>query len=221
MIKICDASISLSRDGQRKLYIDLVLNKRESAVILGSNGSGKSTILDTIVGIRSLDQGNIQVDRLNKPIAYVVQDSYSGLLPWYSILTNIMLPSISIGKGEYTKDRTIEILKKFGLDGRINDFPYKLSGGERQIINIVRALCTPADIVLLDEPYSPLNSEMKKIAQSEIFRYISDKTSIMITHDLIDLGYDYNKYYLINNNRLNLINEIQANKYLSFNHEKT
>src|SRR5437588_2718790 len=93
MIELRNSAISLSRDGRRILSASLRLSTGELAVLLGPNGSGKTTVLDTIAGVERLNSGTLQVDPPDSPIAYVVQDAASGLLPWRSILSNILLPA--------------------------------------------------------------------------------------------------------------------------------
>jgi NitT/TauT family transport system ATP-binding protein len=153
MIEFHDTVISLSHDGQRRLLVGFRLSKGDLAVLLGANGSGKTTILDVIVGARKPDTGAVKTEPANLPVAYAVQDSSSGLLPWKTILSNVLLPSlVANNSSEDKRTQALTLLKQFGLAQRQQDFPYQLSEGEKQIVNLIRAVCTPAHGRLMKPP---------------------------------------------------------------------
>jgi NitT/TauT family transport system ATP-binding protein len=122
MIDIDDGVVSLSQDGRRNLRISVRLNAQDFAVLLGRNGSGKTTVLDTIAGIRQLDAGALSIHPVNAVVAYAVQDSASGLLPWYTILSNILLPSkLRADSVDAMSNKALKLLAAFGLLDRKND----------------------------------------------------------------------------------------------------
>jgi NitT/TauT family transport system ATP-binding protein len=142
--------------------------------------------------------GRIVLDPADSPIAYVVQEAANALLPWRTLLSNMLLPAQLQGHVPLdVQERAMSLLSRFGLKDRAHDFPYKLSGGERQILNLVRALLTPASIVLLDEPFAPLNAVARLPAASLMLEYASARTTILVTHDPADLDWPFTRYFEI------------------------
>lgn len=188
MIEIKNGSVSLSRDGRRNLAMSFRLSTGDFAVLLGRNGSGKSTVLDAVAGIRPLDAGTLALEPLNAVVAFAVQDSASGLLPWRSILSNILLPSkLHNNSTDEMREKALRLLATFGLQERKDDFPYKLSEGEKQIVNLIRAVCTPASILLLDEPFASLNAKARSLAKAILAECAAARTTVFVTHDPMDL----------------------------------
>jgi ABC-type nitrate/sulfonate/bicarbonate transport system ATPase subunit len=173
-------------------------------------------LLDSIAGIRHPISGNVQVEPVKKPIAYAVQDSASGLLPWKSVLSNILFPSILDGADDReTKTKALRLLVEFGLDARKNDFPYQLSEGEKQIINVIRCVCTPASIVLLDEPFAALNAHAKVKAKAHLAEFAKERVTILVTHDPADCDLPLNRFLLISNSVVEEVDSKTASEFLS------
>lgn len=216
MIEFKDAAISLTGDGRRNLAVSLRLSTGDCAVLVGPNGSGKTTVLDVVAGVRQLDRGALLVEPNGKPIAYVVQDSNSGLLPWRNVLSNILLPlhlqQNSLGSAP---EQARTHLERFGLAERARDFPYKLSGGEKQLVNLMRALSTPADIVLLDEPFSPLNAVARSRARTLVRDFARGRTTILVTHDPADLDLPITRYFRIAGEKIEEVQRDEARESLS------
>lgn len=215
MIVLDKTTISLSRDGQRQLSLNFRLDPGDLALLLGPNGSGKTTILDLIAGVCRPDAGKITVEPKNTPIAYAVQDSASGLLPWRSILSNTLLPSEVAGKATEQADQANTLLREFGLGQRLHDFPYQLSEGEKQIVNLVRTICTPAKIMLLDEPFSALNARTKALAREKLLEVAKGRTTIFVTHDASDLDWPFTRYLSIADSSIAELDLNQATKFLN------
>ncbi len=185
-----NGSISLTRDGSRRLAASFSISTGELTVLIGKNGSGKSTLLDVIAGVERLDSGSIVVEPSDLPVAYAVQDAAGGLLPWRTLLSNILLPAqLHRPVSEIAQDKATSLLHEFGLGNRKDDFPYKLSEGEKQIINLIRAVCTPASVVLLDEPFASLNVNARQRAKAMLLDFASARTTILVTHDSADLAW--------------------------------
>jgi NitT/TauT family transport system ATP-binding protein len=215
MIEFHHTIISLSQDGQRKLSIGFRLNNGDLAVLLGTNGSGKSTILDLIAGARKPDAGGVRTEPASLPVAYAVQDSSSGLLPWRSILSNILLPSLVANNStEDKRTQALSLLKQFGLAQRQQDFPYQLSEGEKQIVNLIRAVCTPAQIMLLDEPFSSLNSRARALAKDKLLEAAKDRTTVLVSHDSTDLEWPFNRFLLIADSSVKEVDLKEARTFL-------
>jgi ABC-type nitrate/sulfonate/bicarbonate transport system ATPase subunit len=215
MIEINNGALSLSRDGQRNLSISIHLSNDDFAVLLGRNGSGKTTALDTIAGVRQLDAGTLSIQPSNAAIGYVVQDSSSGLLPWRTILSNILLPSkLRAGSHDAMNEKALNLLSSFGLLDRKDDFPYRLSEGEKQIVNLIRAACTPANILLLDEPFASLNAKARSISKDVLEKFASGRTTVFVTHDPFDLDLPITRWLLITDSTLAEVNKETAKEFL-------
>ncbi|HUI07030.1 MAG TPA: ATP-binding cassette domain-containing protein [Verrucomicrobiae bacterium] len=215
MISFNNAVFNLSSDGRRKLSGTFRLQQGDFAVLLGLNGAGKTTLLDAIAGIRRPVSGKIEVVS-DGPIAYAVQDSASGLLPWKSVLANILFPSVVAGRnGSETTTKAERLLDDFQLNERRDDFPYRLSEGEKQIINVIRCVCTPASVVLLDEPFAALNSHARGKATALLTEFAKDRTTVLVTHDPVDCILPINRFLLISNSAVNEIDSTMAKGFLS------
>lgn len=215
LVKFENASISLSRDGRRNLSISVCLEPGDLAVLLGLNGSGKTSLLDVIAGVRHVDAGHVRIEPNNKPVAYVVQDSASGLLPWRTILANILLPSrLNNQLNDRSVERAYMLLETFGLAERRDDFPYKLSEGEKEIINLIRAVCTPAETVLLDEPFASLNAVARTKAKNILRDFVAGRTTVLVTHDPVDLEWPFTRFLQILDSSIVEMSIREANEFL-------
>ncbi|HBZ66496.1 MAG TPA: hypothetical protein DEO70_06635 [Bacteroidales bacterium] len=129
--------------------------------IVGPNGCGKSTVLNLFAGVILPDTGEVVVNsKLSESIhiGYVWQDYRSSLLPWYNVAENITLPLRIKGviKSQRMKIAN-ELLNSFNTDLTASQLTYELSGGQQQLINLLRNMVIEPDILLLDEPFSALD----------------------------------------------------------------
>jgi ABC-type nitrate/sulfonate/bicarbonate transport system ATPase subunit len=196
------------------LYFDIKVNKGDVSLIIGSNGSGKTTLFDIITGNRNLDKGVLKVDS-KKPIAYALQDIDNCLLPWLSIIENIQLPNKLFTFNDFDNDKVYKTLQKFNLFHRKDDYPYKLSGGEKQIINFIRTIYSPSEILLFDEVFSSMHSDTKKIAKEIFKEEMNDKTILFVTHDSADLTLIHNREFAFLDNSLVEIDNEHAKEILN------
>ena len=140
----------------------------------------------------------------------------SGLLPWKSIINNVLLPASLNGKNlEEMRTKAEALLKDFRLFERRDDFPYRLSEGEKQIVNIVRCVCTPAKVVLLDEPFAALNSYAKSKARSLITNIAKSRTVVLVTHDPADCDLPFTRFLLISESTVVEVDSSTAKEFLS------
>ena len=117
-----------------------------------------------------------------KNIGIVFQSFY--LIPNYTALENVSL-SLEINKFDNPTVKAKEILDRFGLSNRFNNFPSQLSGGEQQRVAIARSVAMKPEIILADEPTGNLDSENTHKISNLLFKYIEDENAslIMVTHD--------------------------------------
>lgn len=178
--------------------VTLKLLQGEFMAIMGPSGSGKTTLLNIIGTLDKPSSGRALVDgeditrmsdrQLTKlrrhKIGFVFQ--FHNLIPVLTALENVELPLITSGvKGKVSRDRTIELLSRVGLQDRTDHLPDELSGGEQQRVAIARALANHPRIVLADEPTGDLDTQtgsevvqlMHSMAKQE------GSSVVVVTHD--------------------------------------
>lgn len=178
--------------------IDLSINKAEQVVIKGASGSGKSSLLYLMGALDQPDSGDIQIDSLklselndeklalfrNSKVGFVFQFHF--LLPSMNCLDNILLPS-KIGQ---IKDNELNawidsLSEKLGVSHCLKKYPFEISGGEQQRINIIRALSLKPALLLCDEPTGNLDSKNSSLVM-ELLKSLSTEiksTLVVVTHD--------------------------------------
>ncbi|MCB9097624.1 MAG: ABC transporter ATP-binding protein [Aliarcobacter sp.] len=175
--------------------INLSINEGEIFTILGKSGSGKTTFLRMIAGLETPDDGEISVDNKtvfskntnlspkDRKVAVVFQNY--ALLPHLSIASNITFGS------KASKDELEDVLEKTKLKGQENKFPHELSGGQQQRVALARAIINKAKILLLDEPLSNIDTELRSHLRTELKEMIKafNITALFITHDKEDAFY--------------------------------
>jgi len=159
-----DNQIEVLRD------VSFSIDSGQSLAITGPSGSGKSTLLHLIGTLDSPTTGQIQIDNQNpfslsepdlarfrnRTIGFVFQDHH--LLPQYSVIENVLIPTLAFGKTTSQQiHRGEELLGKVGLSHRIEHRPAEMSGGERQRVAIARALINQPGLILCDEPTGNLD----------------------------------------------------------------
>lgn len=189
--------------------------KGEFISIIGASGCGKSTLFRLINGLERPNQGGIFVN--GKPIssiknysAYMPQKDL--LFPWRTIEKNLWLPLELQKKTKEEKiQKSKEILEEVGLSAYGNKFPKELSGGMRQRISFARTLLTGSDLLLLDEPFSALDSLTKISLQEWLLHQWSHfhKTILFITHDVEEAIFLSRKILIIQDRPITAMEEIE------------
>lgn len=158
--------------------------------VIGPSGCGKSTILNLATGLIKPTSGTVllegdAVTGLNTNAAYVTQDA--NLLPWLTVASNIglALKLRGVQKGERGR-RVQEWIERVGLAGFGNHYPRELSGGMQKRCAIARALVAEPPIVLMDEPFGPLDAITRLKLQQELLTLFegTNGTVVFVTHDL-------------------------------------
>ncbi|RIJ66438.1 ABC transporter ATP-binding protein [Rummeliibacillus sp. TYF005] len=190
-LKLKNISYSYSNKDKQKNQVISKLNmeikKGEFISIVGRSGTGKSTILRLMTGLLQPDEGEIRIDDLEislGDVGYMPQKDL--LLPWRTILDNILIASEIQKDLHISKDEARIWLQRVGLSEYEHALPKQLSGGMRQRVAFLRALLTGKDVLLLDEPFGALDALTKKEMQSWLLSIWQDlnKTIVFITHDL-------------------------------------
>ena len=176
--------------------VSMKLNKGEIVAIVGDSGSGKSTLLNVISSIDNYDEGEIlfygnetfyfnqnDSDIFRKNNVSFIFQKYN-IIDSYTVLQNVMLPlQIKGMKESEAKNEALEIIKRVGLQNRINNKGSNLSGGEKQRCVIARAIATDAKILACDEPTGNLDSKTSKEIINLIKEVSKDKLVLIVTHD--------------------------------------
>jgi putative ABC transport system ATP-binding protein len=182
--------------------VSLKIGRREFVTIMGPSGSGKSTLLHLAGGLDIPTSGQVLIEGQatsalgdteltllrRRHIGFVFQ--FFNLIPSLNIVQNASLPALLGGSpADNVRIRASDLLKRLGLEKRLDHFPEELSGGEMQRVAIARALITDPPIVLADEPTGNLDTatgvEILKILQ-DIAR---ERTVVIVTHDDRAAGY--------------------------------
>ena len=177
----------------------LSIGPGETLAILGSSGTGKSTLIHLIAGLERPSSGEI---RVKKSLVSEMSDGdrakfrkenvgviyqFHHLLPEFNVLENVMMP-LRIKRAPYitAKKEAFEILEKVGLSHKVKDQPATLSGGERQRVAIARAMVSMPSLILADEPTGNLDRNNAHNVFRLILSLVNDHGSSLIvaTHDL-------------------------------------
>ena len=174
--------------------VSMTLEKGQIGCLLGPSGCGKTTLLRAIAGFEPVTAGEISLHgtvisspRLNRPpeqrrVGMVFQDF--ALFPHLNIERNIGFGLAGLRRGDRQR-RISELLSLVDLSASAKSYPHELSGGQQQRVALARALAPNPEILLLDEPFSSLDSELREQLASEVRVLLkrSEVTAILVTHD--------------------------------------
>jgi len=183
----------MSPDGEKVLKIKTSIPENQLTCVVGRSGAGKTTLLRMIAGLTRPDRGIIQMGKIlvfdsfhkinippqKRNIGFMFQDY--ALFPNMTVEENIAFAR-SHGKD---KDRINELIEIFRLETLRKQKPNKLSGGQKQRVALARALARNATLLLLDEPLSAVDREMRTELQNEILKThrLFDSTIVLVSHD--------------------------------------
>jgi NitT/TauT family transport system ATP-binding protein len=170
--------------------VDLDIYANEFITVLGPSGCGKTTLLRLIAGLTKPDAGELVLDgkRITGPgpdRSMVFQDF--ALMPWATVLKNVAfgLELRGVAKAE-RMERAMEFVRMVGLEGFAKAYPHELSGGMQQRVCIARALAVDPTVLLLDEPFSALDEQTRRLLQEQLLQVweARRKTVVFVTHSI-------------------------------------
>jgi len=180
-------------------HVDLDVRPGDFIGVVGASGTGKSTLLQILGGLDRPTGGTV---RLRGQDIYSLNDDerstlrgdsvgfvfqYHHLLPEFSALENVLIPTKITGKNEQaSRKKALELFKSVGLEHRLDHRPGKLSGGEQQRTALVRALINDPDILLADEPTGNLDEKTAEEVFGLIKKLVKERNlaSVIVTHNM-------------------------------------
>ena len=169
---------------------DLDIPRGALVSVFGPNGCGKSTLINTIAGLTPPDAGQILFDgrRLaDVKFGYVFQNYREALFPWLRAFDNIAYPLKLMNVPQKERRlRTEALVAHLGIKLDLALYPYQMSGGQQQLVSILRALVVEPEILVLDEPFSALDYEMTLFMRAQLQRIFMETgtTTLLVSHDL-------------------------------------
>lgn len=181
--------------GQRQTLlqdVNLRIDAGQTVALLGPSGSGKSTLLKIVAGLETPESGSVWLDGMDisdwppekRRLALMFQDFV--LFPHLNLQDNVAFGLVEQGTGRSAaRERAQALLERFSLGGRGAEAVGTLSGGEQQRVALARALITQPRALLLDEPFSALDAELRVGLREEFARHIAEHgmRAMLVTHD--------------------------------------
>ncbi len=186
---------SLSGDDHRLLVlndINLTIAEGELVTFFGPNGCGKTTLLKVLAGVEPFDTGRVSIDEKGPEearTALIFQNYSDSLMPWLTARRNILFPyTLKKRKGQIheAQRKMMSLLSELRIELPLGNYPYQLSGGQQQLVAILRTLIYSPDVILMDEPFSSLDYQTRSFMQRVLLEiWEREKATILfISHDL-------------------------------------
>ncbi len=190
MIEVRDLSFGYSRPDEIYKQFDWSVVSGESWVVLGPSGCGKTTLVYLLAGLRRPNSGLVRVDGVEVTVprtstGLILQDH--GLLPWAKARDNVALGLKIRRVSEQERESRVRYwLERLGIGAVADKYPGQLSGGQRQRVAIARTLALDPSLLLMDEPFSSLDSSTREDMQELVVRLSegSGMTTVLVTHDI-------------------------------------
>ena len=172
--------------------VDLVIERGEFVTLVGPSGCGKSSLLTLISGLTAPSSGRIriggrEISGTDREVGFVTQQD--NLFPWRTLIDNVALALelAGVGAAERRREAT-RWITRVGLDGFEQAYPHQLSGGMRQRANIIRTLIYEPSVILMDEPFGPLDAQTRLSLQALLLSIWETQRStvLFVTHDLTE-----------------------------------
>jgi NitT/TauT family transport system ATP-binding protein len=174
---------------------DLDIPRGKFISIFGPNGCGKSTLINLISGLIPIDSGDVRFGGktlAETKIGYVFQNYREALFPWMTAFENIVYALLlrKVARPE-AEERVNRLVTHLGVKIDLKLFPYMMSGGQQQLVSIMRALIIEPEVLFLDEPFSALDYEMTLFMREQLQRIFEETgtTMVLVSHDLEEAVY--------------------------------
>jgi NitT/TauT family transport system ATP-binding protein len=168
---------------------------RQITALLGCNGCGKSTLINLLSGLLPCDRGHITLNGKliqRSRIGYVFQDYRASLFPWLTAADNLRYPLKlqKIPPGQQ-RDQLVQLITTYDVKFNLDRYPHQLSGGQQQLLAILRAVIARPDVLFLDEPFSALDFATRLAMREQLQRICLDLAvpTVIISHDLDEAIY--------------------------------
>ena len=216
MKKLVATDISVAYDDEKIIEgVSLTLNEGELVSLLGVSGSGKTTVFNVLSGLLKPQTGKVLLDGRDitgKPgnVSYMLQKDL--LLGHRTVIDNVSLPLIIKGmKKKDAREKARGFFADFGLEGTEKKYPRELSGGMRQRCALLRTYLTGADVALLDEPFSALDT----LTKASVHRWYTDimekikLSTVFVTHDIDEAVLLSDRVYILSGKPGRITDEIK------------
>jgi iron(III) transport system ATP-binding protein len=174
--------------------VGLMVPAGELVCLLGPSGCGKSTLLRLAAGLETLQHGSVVINDVEvankgrflppeeRKVGLMFQDY--ALFPHLDVLGNVMFGLLGLSKAD-AKERAMEMLDQVGMTSHAHKHPHMLSGGQQQRVALARALAPKPELLLLDEPFSGLDTAMRRRIREQTLDVLkrSGVATLMVTHD--------------------------------------
>jgi NitT/TauT family transport system ATP-binding protein len=191
-------SLQLQQGGGRWILEDISLDIRRGEVltIVGHSGSGKTTLIRVLGGLMPCTGGSVLIDgeEISGPppgVVIVFQDYSHALLPWRTVFRNVALGLEGLIAATELRERVVDALRLVGLAKNAEDYPWQLSGGMQQRVQIARALAVQPQVLLMDEPFGALDAMTRAMLQDQLLRVRQETgcSIVFVTHDIEEAVY--------------------------------
>jgi NitT/TauT family transport system ATP-binding protein len=204
---------------QRQILEDVSFRVRQREVVgvVGPSGTGKTTLLRVLSGLLSCSAGSVLLDA--KPVlgptqeaVTVFQDYSSALLPWRTVERNVALPLEGRTSKSERRERVRRALEVVGLADRMDEYPWRLSGGMQQRVQIARALVLEPRVLLMDEPFGALDAITKGSLHDQLLdvQAKTGATIVFITHDVEEAVYLSDRVMVIHGSPGRIVHEVRT-----------
>jgi NitT/TauT family transport system ATP-binding protein len=195
IVKVRDVSMRYENGTHALNAVTLDIPKGNLVTLLGPSGCGKTSLLKIIAGLLKPSSGEIRInDRVSDAPgpdrALVFQDF--ALMPWANVMRNVAFGLELRGVPRAERHRIAQkYISEVGLAGFEEKYPHELSGGMRQRAGLARALAVNADVLMMDEPFSSVDEQMRRKLQEDLLALlrVERKTVIFVTHSIEEAVY--------------------------------
>ena len=214
MLRVENLSFGYTKKQPTIKNVAISLDKGEVGVVLGPNGAGKSTLFKNILGLLKPQLGEVKIDNKDminispkeraKSIAYVSQNVEMPMLSVYETILTSRIPYYTFSPTKKDREIVFKTIRDFGLEHYMNKMATNLSGGEKQIVAIARAMAQEPKVIIFDEPTSNLDISRELLLQDRITKIAKEHgvTVLMAVHDL-NLAYDMgDKFFFLKDGEL-------------------